>query len=108
MSFSTEFEALMVDSLVVSGLASVSDMYGTAGFSTAGTTYKARYVIKQELVRTLEGTEELSRAMAWVNSTSTFSPWDKYTINGSTVGPLMAVNAYPDEDGTHHVRLAFG
>lgn len=108
MSWSTAFEEFLTDTLVVKGLSSFStDGYMTPTFGT-GTTYKARFVIKQQLVRTLQGTEDLANSVAWVNSTSTFSPQDQYTVNGSTVGPLMAVEQYPDEDGKHHVKLMFG
>lgn len=109
MSWSTEFEALMPDSIVVSGLASIStDGYGTAVFAASGSTYKARVTHKQQLVRTFLGTEELAKTIVWIASTSTFSPDSQLTISGSTVGPLMSLEAVSDEDGIHHLKAFFG
>lgn len=112
MSWSTEFEALMPDTIRVASLSGFStDGYATATYGS-GTTYTARVVRKQRLVRTFDGTEEISTVTAYVASTSTFGPSDRYWLpDGSTfsVSPnLLAVEAFPDEDGIHHTRLMFG
>ena len=111
MGWDSAFDDLMIDTVIVTPLASVStDGYGTPVFGTA-TTYMARVVREQKLVRTFEGTEELSTVTAWLKSTATFGPTARYTFpssTGETTQTLMAVNAYPDEDGIHHVRLRFG
>lgn len=112
MSWESEFEDLMPDTIRVASLSGFStDGYGTATYGSA-TSYTARVVRKQRLVRTFEGTEELSTVTAYVASTSTFGPSDQFYLpDGSTfsVSPnLLAVEAFPDEDGIHHVRLMFG
>lgn len=105
------FTDLMRDKVIVAGLASYStDGYGRPVWGTA-TTYTARVVREQRLVRTFEGTEELSTVTAWLNTTSTFGPLATYTLpsaTGDTRLNLMAVDAYPDENGPHHVKLRFG
>ena len=108
MAWSTEFEALLPDGVSIKPLASVStDGYGTAVYGTAS-TFKARYKREQKLVRTFSGTEELSSATIWVASTTTFAPSIELTVNGSTLGPLMSMEAVPDEDGVHHVKMFLG
>ena len=108
MGWSTEFESLMPDGVSTRTLASVStDGYGTPVMAT-GSTFKARFVRKQQLVRTFAGTEELSQSQLWIASTSTFAASVEFVVNGSTVGPLMSLEAYPDEDGVHHSKAFFG
>jgi len=108
LSWSTELEDLMPDGVSTKTLASVStDGYGNAVFAT-GSTFKGRFVRKQQLVRTFAGTEELSQSQLWVASTSTFAPSIQFVVNGSTVGPLMSMSSYPDEDGIHHISAFFG
>ncbi len=85
-----------------------TDGYATPTYSTAGTTFAAREVTKQRLVRSFEGTEELSTTTVWVASTSTFNGLDRFTLaDGSTPG-LLSVETYRDEVGVTHSELAFG
>ena len=108
MSYDSEFDSLLSDGVSTRTLASVStDGYGTAVMAT-GSTFKGRYVRKQQLVRTFAGTEELSTSQLWVASTSTFAASIEFVVNGSTIGPLMSLEAYPDEDGVHHSKAFFG
>jgi hypothetical protein len=113
MAYSAEFDDLLADGISVDPLASWStDGFGTPVFSTTASTYKARILRKQTLVRTFAGTEELATTVVWIASTSTanFSPDSKIRAAGSTatIGPLMSVEAYPDEDGVHHLKAYFG
>ena len=108
MAYSTEFDELFNDGVSTNTLASVStDGYGTPVMAT-GSTFKGRWVRKQQLIRTFAGTEELSQSQLWVASTTTFAPSIEFVVNGSTVGPLMSLEAFPDEDGIHHTKAFFG
>ncbi len=109
MAWSTAFEELMPDGITVAPLSGLStDGYGTEVFGT-GTTYQARIVRKQHPVRTLEGIEDTATTMVWINSTTTFPPTSQFALtDGTTPANLMAIEAYPDQDGLHHVRLSFG
>ena len=109
MAWDRAFEALMDSTMKVRSFSGVStDGYLTPTFASSTKTWRARFVRKQELVKTFVGTEETSAAVAWVRSTSTFGPSDKVTINGSTIGPMLAVAHYPDEDGHHHSKVWWG
>ncbi len=108
MSWSTEFAELMPHTVQIAALASFStDGYGDAVYGTAS-TFTARVVGKQTLVRTFEGTEELATTIVYVASTGTINPSDRITLPDGSTPPLLAVSTFPDEDGTHHHKLAFG
>ncbi len=108
MAYDAAFDSLLADGVTVKSLVSVStDGYGTAVYDT-GSTSKARVVRTQELVRTFAGTEELARTTVWIASTSTFQPDVQIVVNGSTEGPLMALDSFPDQDGIHHSKARFG
>ena len=85
-----------------------TDGYATPTYSTAGTTYAAREVTEQRLVRTFEGTEELATTTVWIASTSTFNGLDRFTLADGTIPGLLAVETYRDELGVTHSKLAFG
>jgi len=107
MSWSTEFESMLPQTITVKSLTGLStDGYGTATFGSA-TTYKARIVREQTLVRTLEGTEEMADTTVWIASTSTFAASSLITLPGSLTPPLKSLDAYPDEDGIHHLKAHF-
>ena len=107
MAWSTAFEKLMPATVQVASLAGLStDGYGTPTYGSAS-TYKARVVGKQHLVRTFAGVEETARTMVWVASTSTFAPSARFTLPDGTTPELLAVTAVPDSDGIHHVKLSF-
>lgn len=108
MSWSTGLAALMPDTVVIQGLSSFStDGYLTPVYGPAS-THRARVVRKNTLVRTFAGTEELATTVAWVLTTSTFDPSSRVRVNGSTLGPLMAAETYPDEVGRDHLKLFWG
>ena len=62
---------------------------------------------KQHLIRNFAGIEETAKTMVWVASTSTFPPMSQYTLSNGTTPELLAVQAVPDEDGVHHIKLSF-
>jgi len=85
-----------------------TDGYGTSTFSTSSSTFVAREVTDQRLVRSFEGTEELATTTVWVASTSTFSALDRFTLADGSVPTFLAVETFRDEDGITHSKLAFG
>jgi len=99
----------MPDTVTVKTLSGLStDGYGTPTWST-GVSYSARKVYEQKLVRTFEGTEEVSNTTLWIASTSTMSPAAHYALpNGETPGNLMAIETFSDENGITHSKVYFG
>jgi len=107
MAWSTEFEELMPTNVTVSALSGLStDGYGTATFTT-GTSYKARVLGKQHLVRSFAGVEETAKTKVWISSTSTFAPSVQVTLPDGTTPELLALEAVPDQDGVHHTMASF-
>lgn len=99
----------MPDTVTVASLTGFStDGYATPGFSTSATSYRARVVREQRLIRSLEGREEMATTTVWVASTSTFGPVDKVTLPDGSSPPLLAVETFSDEYGVTHSKLAFG
>lgn len=100
----------MPDTVTVKDLSGLStDGRGVATYTT-GTGYRARKVYENKLVRTFEGTEEVSHTTIWIASTSTFAA-DLVQIvlpNGDTPGNLLALETYSDEDGVTHSKAHFG
>lgn len=109
MTFTDGLLVLMSTTVTVAAWSGMStDGYAIPTYSTAGTTYAARIVDEQRLVRTFEGTEELATTTVWVASTSTFDVADQWTLPGSATPPLLAIETFRDEVGVTHSKLAFG
>ena len=108
MSYDSAFTDLMPSTIVVQSFASVStDGYLTPVYST-GTSWSCRVVQQPERIVDQDGVEVSAKTTVWVASTSTFDPYSKLTVDGSTLGPVLAVWHYDDEDGHHHSKVAFG
>ena len=88
----------------LSGLS--TDGYATATYGS-GTTYAARVLGKQHLVRSFAGIEETAKTMVWIASTSTFAPSVQITLPDDTTPELLSLTAVPDEDGVHHTVASF-
>lgn len=109
MAWTDSLLALMPNSVTVSSLSGFStDGYGQPTYSTGGSTYRARVVQEQTLVRSFEGVEELATTTVWVASTSTFGPIDRVTLPDGSAPPLLAVETFRDEAGVTHSKLLFG
>jgi hypothetical protein len=100
---------LMPDTVTIKTLSGLStDGRGVATYTT-GTSYRARKVYEQKLVRTFEGTEEVSNTTLWIASTSTVSPASEFELpNGTAPGNLLAIETYSDENGVTHSKAMFG
>lgn len=107
LSFETEFTDLMPHSIVRKAFTG-RNSYGKPAYSTSGSTYTARVVNKQKLVRNASGIEQVSTVTAYVASTSAFDPEDKITLPDGTSPNIITINITPDDGGTHHSTIYFG
>ena len=107
MSFNDALLDLMNSTLHVDPITGLStDGYGLSVFTTSATeNYRCRIVTKQVLVTDLFGEQQVSNSQLWIKSSATFSISDQFSIGGSTLGSLLRVEHYPDEDGHHHSQL---
>ncbi len=85
-----------------------TDGYAIPTYSTSGTTFAAREVTDQRLVRSFEGIEELATTTVWVASTSTFNSLDRFTLADGTTPGLLSIETFRDEVGVTHSKLGFG
>jgi len=109
MAYTDPLLALMSETVTQAGWSGMStDGYATATYSTAGSTFPARVVTEQRLVRTFDGTEELATTTVWVASTSTFSALGQWTLPDGTTPGLLSVETFRDENGVTHSKLGFG
>jgi hypothetical protein len=107
MAWSTDFEELMPHTVTVASLSGLStDGYGTETFGTA-TSYSARVIGKQHVVKSLTGIDETARTLVYIASTSTFPASAQYTLPDASTPEVLAVEAVPDEDGVHHIKVSF-
>ena len=107
MAWSTEWNALMSDTVTVSSFSALStDGYGVASYST-GTSYPARVVRTNELVRDFNGVEVVSNVTAWINTTGGIATDAKITLPDGSSPPILSIDTFPDEDGLHHTRVRF-
>lgn len=107
MSFENEFTDLMPDTITVNSYTG-ADKYGNPTYSTSSNTYSARVVDKQKLVRADNGEEQVAKTTVYVASTGSIDPNDKITLPDNSTPPVLSVDAFPDEDGTHHIAIYFG
>ena len=85
-----------------------TDGYATPTYSASASTFQARIVTEQRMVRTFDGEEQLATTTVWVASTSTFSALDQFTLPDATTPELLSLETFRDEDGVTHTKLAFG
>ena len=109
MAFTDSLLDLLSTTVTHSAFAGLStDGYAIPTYSTSGTTYAAREVTDQRLVRSFEGIEELATTTVWVASTSTFNSLDRFTLADGTTPGLLSVETFRDEVGVTHSKLGFG
>ncbi|MBW2084438.1 MAG: hypothetical protein JRI54_00180 [Deltaproteobacteria bacterium] len=81
--------------------------YGEPIYGDA-TSYNARVVGKQKLVRTPSGEEKVSSSQVYIYEISNVSPEDRVTLPDGSSPPILAVAKFPDENGDHHEVVFFG
>lgn len=109
MSFEAEFLEFMKDTIIRNRATSSYTSYGSPIISTAISSYRCRIVYKHELIPGDDGSEKLVTATVYVASTAAFNPEDQITFPDGSLPKILAMDAYPDEDGPyHHLILKFG
>jgi hypothetical protein len=107
MGWDADFLDLMPHSVVVSTRASHS-AYGTAVYSTSGSTYRARVLTKPGFVRSAQGENVAFHTVVWVASTGSIDISSRLTLPDGTTPPIVAMERVPDEDGTYHSKIMCG
>jgi hypothetical protein len=106
VSYDHDFDGMLAQTVVVTTRTGHS-VYGTAAFSTSGSTYRARIVDKPGFVRSQQGENVAVKSVAWIASTGTISVSDQITLPDGTTPPVIAIESYPDEDGAQYFNKAY-
>lgn len=105
MAFVDDLKDLMADTATHAALAS-RDSYGVPTYGS-GTSYTARLIRKNKLVRDAQGQQVLATAELWIAGTPAIRPDDKITLSDGSTPPIAAVERYQDEDGSCFVKVFF-
>jgi len=72
------------------------------------TSYPARIVHKDTIIRGSDGSELVSRLQCWVGGIPSMGPEDSITLPNGTAPPIFNVEKFTDEGGDHHIKIFFG
>jgi hypothetical protein len=98
---------LMPDTVTVYA-ASTPRPDGSDGFSTSGTSYRARVTFDPATVARAAGPTDDVSAVAWIASTAVIARSAAITLPDGTSPPVKQVVRVDDGDGLHHVKVLFG
>lgn len=111
MGFETDFRDLMPHTIKVRTRSS-RNSDGSDVFSNTTSSYRGRVVWQSEQVRDRVGNVVMSAGHCWIHSTSALAADSRYQLpsgtGGSTTPPVISVETYPDNSGTHHNKVIFG
>ena len=99
----------MMREVVVFNSASAVDKYGKQSFATASTTYRARIIMSERILRDKDGREivEAGRAILYGVAASVTTLY-KITLPDGSTPKIVSVSSIQDETGPHHTVVGFG
>lgn len=83
------------------------DAYGSPTWSTVGTAYSALVVGQVKSVRDRSGVEKISNTQIYLPGTVTINIEDKITLPDASSPVIIAVQSFPDFDGTNVLTQVF-
>lgn len=81
--------------------------YGEPSHSASVSTYKARIVKKNKMVRNSQGHEVLATAQAWIQGNPIIGLNDKITLSDGSVPIIVSTDRFQDETGYSHTVVYF-
>lgn len=114
MAFSADFLDVLVQTVTHAAFSS-RDQYGAPSYGTP-TSYRARVIYKNKLVRRGDGEEVTSRGHVWfgpptgdsAGTPPSVTPEDHIVLPDGTGPDILSVESYVDETGTtSHVKAFF-
>jgi hypothetical protein len=108
MAISKEFLPLMLETVTLNAQTSL-DKYGKQSFSASGSSFRARLIYDERILRDKEGREivEAGRAILYGVASSATPQW-KITLPDGSTPKITSVDVIQDEDGDHHSVIGFG
>lgn len=82
------------------------DAYGKPSHSSTGTEYSGRVVYKTaRVISRTTGQDVLSTVQVWISGTPSLNVDDKLVLPDGTFPKIENWDLFPDEDGSHHVKV---
>ena len=108
MGISKEFLPMMRETVTLRAQASL-DKYGKQSFATGASTYRARLIWQERILRDKDGREivEAGRAILYGAAASVTPQW-QITLPDGSRPKITSVSTIEDEDGDHHSVIGFG
>lgn len=99
----------MMDEVVIFNASASVDKYGKQSFASASSTYYARLMYGQRIIRDAEGREvvEAGRAILYGVAASV-TPLFKITLPDGGTPKILYTSTIQDENGDHHTVVSFG
>jgi hypothetical protein len=83
------------------------DAYGTPTFSTVDTSYQALVVQEVKSIRDKAGVDKVSNTQVYLPGTVTIHIEDKITLPDATTPLILAVQSFPNFDGSNVITQVF-
>lgn len=108
MGISSEFLPMMRETITLTAQSSL-DRYGKQSFAASGTSYRARLIWEERILRDKEGREivESGRAIIYGVASSATPQW-RITLPDGSTPKITMVDTIQDEFGDHHSVIGFG
>ena len=110
MAFESEFLDCMPHKVVYTPPTTAVDGYGTITFSATNSTFMGLVQYENKIIRDADGNERLSDTQVIINATGVLHPEGRYALPDSTgtFPTVLAVDRLADNEGQHHIEIAFG
>lgn len=108
MGVPPEFLPMMLETVTLKAQSSL-DKYGKQSFAASGTSYRARLMFTERILRDKDGREivEAGRAILYGAAPTATTQWQITLPDGSTPR-IVSVSTIKDESGDHHSVIGFG
>lgn len=113
MAYDRSLDVLFATTITVEQVSSLDEF--NARTYAAAVTYPARVINKLNRIVDFEGRETAAMTVAWIAPETTndtlptgITPDDRITLPDGTTPPILAIDVYEDENGSHHMKIFFG
>lgn len=107
MAIDSALTALMVQSITIAAVAT-KDAYGKRTWGSASTINQCRVQTGDHKVLDSTGQEKVANGRVYVPGAPTLTLNDKMTLPDGSSPPILAINRFGDENGSHHTVIHYG
>lgn len=107
MSIDPLLTELMVDSITVAAV-SAKDAYGKRTWGSATTLSNCRVQSGDHKILDSLGQEKVATGRVYIAGAPTLTLNDKITLPDGSQPPVLAIDRFGDENGSHHTVIHYG